>query len=188
MPVSSQHASERSRKSKPRGKHPHNRLSAAFVRTAPPGRHFDGQGLFLLVENNSARRWGQRLTVRGKRRKLGLGGWPVVSLAEAREKALENRRLAKRGGDPLPERTKPSEIVTFESAVDRYLSHKLKEFKNEKRKKDWPSSLNRYAMPVLGRIPVGQITMQNILRVLEPIWTEKTETAQRVRGRIEAVL
>jgi integrase len=173
---------------KPTGKHPHVRLNTAFVRSAPPGRHEDGQGLFLLVEPNGARRWGQRLTVRGKRRELGLGGFPVVSLAEAREAALENRRIARAGGDPLAERKRPSQIVTFVGAVDRYLAHKLKEFSNPKHQAQWRSTLEQYAVPVLGALPVDQIKTQDVLRVLEPIWLEKTETATRVRGRIEAVL
>lgn len=175
-------------KKKPKGRYPHNRLTAAFVKSAPPGRHFDGQGLFLLVERNGARRWGQRLTVRGKRRELGLGGWPVVTLAEAREKALENRRAARAGDSPVSTRVNQTPVLTFSEAVDTYLSFKLKEFRNEKHRLQWRSTLDRYALPILGGMPVDQIQTRDVLRVVEPIWQDKTETASRLRGRIEAVL
>ena len=79
-------------------------MSAAFVRTAPPGRHADGNGLYLFVQPSGTRSWIQRLVIRGRRRELGLGSVALVSLAEAREKALANRKLAREGGDPLAEK------------------------------------------------------------------------------------
>ena len=87
------------RKTKPKGRHPDKALSAAFVRTAPPGRHADGNGLYLFVQPSGTRSWIQRLLIRGRRRELGLGSVALVSLAEAREKALANRKLAREGGD-----------------------------------------------------------------------------------------
>ena len=88
------------RKTKPKGRHPDKVLSAAFVRTAPPGRHADGNGLYLFVQPSGTRSWIQRLVIRGRKRELGLGSVALVSLAEAREKALANRKLAREGGRP----------------------------------------------------------------------------------------
>lgn len=166
------------------------RLTVAKVKSAGPGKYHDrtGTGLLLRVDPNGARFWIQRITVYGKRRELGLGAWPVVTLADAREAALENKRIAYHGGDPLAERRRARDILTFADAVDRYLASKLDEFKNEKHKKQWRSTLDAYARPVLGSMPVRAIAVADVLRVLEPVWTSKTETASRLRGRIEQVL
>ncbi len=91
------------RRTKRRGRHPHNALAPAFVRSAPPGHHIDGNGLYLYVQPTGARSWIQRLVIRGKRCELGLGPVALVPLAEAREKAVANRKLAREGGDPLAE-------------------------------------------------------------------------------------
>ena len=101
------------RRTKPKGRHPHKALSAAFLRAAPPGRHADGNGLFLFVQPSGTRSWIQRLVVRGRRRELGLGSVALVPLAEAREKALANRKLARQGGDPLAEKRRTQGIPTF---------------------------------------------------------------------------
>jgi integrase len=168
---------------------PERALSARFVETvAEPGKYFDGQGLFLRVAPNGARQWVQRITIRGKRCELGLGSPPAVTLATARKVALENRGAAMLGGDPLAERRKAREVLTFAQAVDRYLDAKLSEFRNDKHRKQWRSTLETYALPVLGPKSVAEVTVQDVLRVLEPIWHGKTETATRVRGRIESVL
>ena len=90
-----------SRRTKRRGRHPHHALAPAFVRTAPPGHHIDGHGLYLYVQPTGARSWIQRLVIRGRRCELGLGAVALVSLAEAREQAVANRKLARAGGDPL---------------------------------------------------------------------------------------
>ena len=89
------------RRTKPKGRHPHNALAAAFVRTARVGRHADGNGLYLYVQRTGTRSWIQRLVIRGRKHELGLGSVHLVSLAEAREQALANRKLARSGGDPL---------------------------------------------------------------------------------------
>ena len=105
------------RKTKPRGQHPHKALSAAFVRSvAQAGRYCDGNGLYLHVDPSGARRSVQRLVIRGTPRTLGLGGYAVVSLAEARDVALVNRKLARTGGDPLAERRHARGIPTFEES------------------------------------------------------------------------
>ncbi len=168
---------------------PKRALSARFVATVnEPGKYFDGEGLFLRVTKSLSRQWVQRITVRGKRTELGLGSPPAVSLAMAREMALENRGKAMTGGDPLAEKRKARAALTFKDAVDRYLETKLSEFKSEKHRKQWGATLKTYALPVLGKMRVADITVQDVLRVLEPIWQEKTETAKRLRGRIESVL
>ncbi|MCR9151910.1 MAG: integrase arm-type DNA-binding domain-containing protein [Rhodobacteraceae bacterium] len=168
---------------------PERALSARFVETVTaPGKYFDGHGLFLRVAKNGARQWVQRITIRGKRTELGLGSPPAVTLATARRLALENRGKAMLGGDPLADKRKDREGMSFADAVEKYLAAKLSEFRNEKHRKQWRSTLDAYAAPVLGRKLVSEITVQDVLRVLEPIWREKTETASRLRGRIENVL
>ena len=96
------------RRTKPRGRHPDKALSAAFIRSAPPGRHADGNGLFLYVKPEGTRSWIQRIVIRGRRREMGLGSIALVSLAEARELALANRKLARAGGDPLADNQRVS--------------------------------------------------------------------------------
>ncbi|TRD22343.1 tyrosine-type recombinase/integrase [Palleronia caenipelagi] len=153
-----------------------------------PGKYFDGQGLFLRVAKNGAKQWVQRITIRGKRCELGLGAPPAVSLAVARKMALENRGIAMTGGDPLAEKRKAQGAMTFTDATDKYLATKLSEFKNEKHRKQWRATLDTYALSAIGNRLVSEITVHDIFRVLEPIWTTKTETASRLRGRIENVL
>ena len=106
---------------KHRGRHPHNALSAAFVRSAKPGYYCDGNGLYLRVDRSGARRWEQRLRIHGRPRTLGLGGYRLVSLAEAREKAFMNRKIARSGGDPRTERHKVRDMPTFAEAAARVL-------------------------------------------------------------------
>lgn len=167
------------------------RLTARRVDSiADPGKYHDGggTGLFLRVWPSGSRQWVQRITVRGKRQEIGLGSPPAVSLATARRLALENKGTAMLGGDPLADRRKAREGMTFSDAVDKYLAAKLSEFRNEKHRKQWRSTLDTYAVPILGPKLVSEIAVQDVLRVLHPIWTTKTETASRVRGRIENVL
>jgi integrase len=165
-------------------------LTAAKVKTAKPRKYHDGggTGLFLRVDLNGGRIWIQRIVIQGKRREIGLGAFPVVGLAEARKTALANKQLAYSGGDPLAERRKARETLTFADAVHRYLSAKLDEFRNEKHRKQWLATLDTYARPVLGDMPVRSISVADVLRAVQPIWSDKTETASRLRGRIENVL
>jgi integrase len=176
----------------PRGestRRPAKVLTARFVETVKlPGKYFDGQGLFLRVEKNGSRRWVQRITIRGKRCELGLGSPPAISLAAARNLALEHKGSVMQGGDPLAEKQRSRERMTFAEAVEKYLAAKLSEFRSEKHRRQWRSTLDRYADPVIGRKLVAEITVHDILRVLEPIWHSRTETAARLRGRIENVL
>ena len=110
------------RETKPKGRHPHKALSAAFVRSAPPGRHCDGNGLYLYVQRTGTRSWIQRLVIHGRKRELGLGSVALVSLAEAREQALANRKLARAGGDPLAEKRRSQGIPTFAAAAKRVVA------------------------------------------------------------------
>jgi integrase len=168
---------------------PKKALTALFVRTVTePGKHFDGNGLFLRVNPNGSKAWVQRITIRGKRSELGLGNPGLVLLAEARELARENRKLAQAGGDPMAVKRKARAVPTFEEAVEFYLAGKLAEFRNEKHKAQWRSTLDSYATPFIGALRVDQIGTQDVVRLLQPIWTTKTETASRLRGRVEAVL
>lgn len=169
---------------------PQKALSARFVETVTePGKYFDGQGLFLRVAKNGARQWVQRIVIRGKRCELGLGSPPAVPLATARKLAVENRGKAMLGGDPLAEkRAAKVSALTFTECVAAYIDIKLSEFRSEKHRKQWVSSLERLAMPTLGDKLVRDIDTKDVLRMLEPHWRERTVTAKKLRGRVEAVL
>lgn len=141
-------------------------------------------GLLLQVTPTGARSWLLRATVKGKRRQIGLGSYPDVTLAQARERARGVKDMIWQGIDPLAEKRR----LTFAKAMEKTLEARTAEFRNEKHKKQWRSTLETYAVPMLGNMAVSDIDVSDVLRVLEPIWTTKTETASRLRGRIEAVL
>ena len=122
---------------KPKGRHPHKRLSSAFVRSAPPGRHCDGNGLYLYVQKTGTRSWIQRLVIRGRKRELGLGNAQLVLLAEAREQALANRKLARAGGDPLAEKRRSAGIPTFAEAAKRVIEQKSAGWRNAAVPRNW---------------------------------------------------
>ena len=175
-------------RTKPTGRHPQKALSASFLRSAPPGRHADGNGLYLFVQPSGTRSWIQRLVVRGRRRELGLGSLALVPLAEAREKALANRKLARQGGDPLAEKRRTEGIPTFAEAATRALEQKQAGWRNRKHAREWLSSLRRLAFPRIGKVPVSEVSSADVLEILTPIWHRKAETARRVRLRLRAVL
>ncbi|EYD75856.1 putative P4-family integrase [Rubellimicrobium mesophilum DSM 19309] len=153
-------------------------------------------GLLLQVTPTGGRTWLLRTTVGEKRREIGLGGFPDVPLAQARERAREAKAAIRRGIDPVEERKAARASLaaaqrrglTFGLASDRFLVAKLTEFRNPKHQAQWRSTLDTYARPELGSMLVSDITVQDVLRVLQPLWHDKTETATRVRGRVEAVL
>ena len=153
-------------------------------------------GLLMQLTPNGGRSWLLRASVGGKRREIGLGGFPDVTLAQARDRARDTKEKIRSGIDPVEERkatraaleTAQRRGLTFADAVDRCLAAKLDAFKNAKHRDQWRNTLNTYAMPDLRNMLVDEITVQDVLRVLEPIWRTKTETAKRLRGRIEAVL
>ena len=175
-------------KRKPTGRHPNNALSAAFLRSAPPGRHADGNGLYLFVQPSGTRSWIQRLVVRGRRRELGLGSLALVPLAEAREKALVNRKLAREGGDPLAEKRRTEGIPSFAEAAMRVLEQKRDGWRGRRHHREWMSSLRRFAFPRIGKMPVSEVTSADLLEILTPIWHRKASSARRVRQRLRAVL
>ncbi len=185
---SSTDAAGKPRRTKPRGRHPDKALSATFVRTAPPGRHCDGQGLYLFVQPSGTRSWVQRIVVRGCRREIGLGSAQLVPLTEAREKARANRKLAREGGDPLAEKRRAESTPTFAEAARRVLEQKRAGWRNSRHPRSWLTSLERYAFPRIGGRLVSEVTGADVLEVLMPIWHEKAQTARRVRQRIRAVL
>jgi hypothetical protein len=153
-------------------------------------------GLYLQVTPNNGRTWLLRAKVGDTRREIGLGGYPDVTLSMARDRAREAKDQIRRGIDPIEERKAAKAALTaaqrrgltFADATDKYLAAKLDSFKNPKHRQQWRNTLATYAIPNIGSMLVQDITVQDILRVLEPIWQKKTETASRLRGRIEAVL
>ena len=176
-------------KGKKEGRHPEKALSAAFVRTVTePGKYFDGHGLFLKVDKTGARRWVQRINIRGKRTEMGLGSASLVSLAEAREAALDNRKLARAGGDPLRSKHEAEAILSFEEAARKVHEIHKPSWRNVKHAAQFISTLETYAFPRLGNIKVADVTSADVLAVLQPIWLKKPETARRVRQRIGVIM
>jgi integrase len=168
---------------------PEKALTAQFVRTAQePGKYFDGNGLYLRVEPNGSRFWVQRITIRGKRSELGLGSPSLVPLAEARAKALENRKLAREGGDPLQAKREAMAVMTFEEAARKVHEMHSPTWRNPKHAAQFIATLETYAFPRLGKLKVPEVTTADVLSVLTPIWIEKAETARRVRQRIGTVM
>jgi integrase len=160
------------------------------VRTAPPGRHSVGgvKGLMLVVRPGGSRAWVLRYQRGGRRRDMGVGPYPEVGLADARDKALEARRLLKRDGkDPIAEKGR-AKIKTFKEAAEALIESKRPGRRNPKHRQQWPNTLKAYVYPELGSLDVQTIDTDAVLSVLQPIWTTKTQTASRVRQRIEAVL
>lgn len=168
---------------------PEKALTAQAVRNATaPGKYFDGHGLYLRVEKNGSRFWVQRIFIRGKRSELGLGSASLVSLAEARALAIENRKLARAGGDPLAARREAAAVMTFEEAARKVHELHKPTWKNEKHQRDFIASLESYVFPRLGVMRIPDVNTADVLAVLMPIWTEKPETARRVRQRIGTVM
>lgn len=153
-------------------------------------------GLLLQITPNGGRTWLLRAQVGEKRREIGLGGFPDVTLAMARERAREAKDKIRQGVDPVEQRKAARAALTvaqrrglsFSDAVDRYLAAKMDAFSNAKHRQQWRNTLETHALPELGKMLVHEITVQDVLRVLEPIWQTTTETASRLRGRIEAVI
>lgn len=161
-----------------------------------PGRYADGNGLYLQVGKTGGKSWLLRFMLNGKAREMGLGALADVSLSEAREKAAEARKLLSAKRDPLEARKaaeraaalEAARSMTFKGAAERYIAAHRAAWRNVKHVAQWTATLETYAYPVFGDLPVADVDTGLVLRVLEPIWTQKPETASRVRGRIEAVL
>ncbi|WP_241988059.1 tyrosine-type recombinase/integrase [Dokdonella fugitiva] len=168
-----------------------HRLTARAVATATtPGYIADGGGLYLQITASGARSWVLRFMLRGRAREMGLGSATMVGLAEARQRAAECRRQLADGIDPIDARARAraQNAHTFEAVATEYIDANAGGWRSAKHADQWRQSLGTYAFPVIGRMPVAAIDLAHVLRVLEPVWTTKTETATRVRQRIEAVL
>ena len=152
-------------------------------------------GLYLRVQSQTSRSWVLYSTMNGRRRQMGLGPYPEVSLSMARQLAGEKKNEARAGEDPIEKRRKQElsqrlefqRRTTFSEAVEGYLSIHSKEWKNEKHRKQWSSTLENYAYDYIGDKSVNEITSTDVVKVLSPIWDEKTETATRVRQRMHTI-
>lgn len=168
-----------------------NRLTARRVQTeSSKGYHLDGRGLYLQVTAGGGKSWVYRYTLRGVTRDMGLGSTSTLSLAEARESATEQRKLVAHGVDPIDARNARMELVehTFDKCSREYIKANASSWKSAKTLNQWEQSLKDYVSPVFGSVPVNRIGLTHLIKALNPIWTTKTETATRVRQRVEAVL
>ena len=170
------------------------KLTKAQINKLKSGRHGDGNGLYLVVDPSGARRWIVRVTVKGQKNRkgqplrtdFGLGSADIVDLNEAREKALEYRRMAKQGLNPRF--NAQQEIPTFQEIAQQVHIDRLPTWKNQKHGQQWINTLRDYAFPKIGKMPVDAIGQPEVLMCLSPIWTDKHETARRLAQRIKTVL
>lgn len=168
---------------------PAKQLTARFVQTVTePGKYFAGHSLYLKVDKNGSKFWIQRIVINGKRTEMGLGSVDLVSLAEARAVAFENRKLVLAGGDPLAAKRKARALPTFEEAAHTVHQIHKPTWKNPKHADQFINTLTTYAFPRLAKIKVSDVTSGDVLAVLDPIWLEKSETARRVKQRIGTVM
>ncbi|MEV8879189.1 tyrosine-type recombinase/integrase [Mesorhizobium ciceri] len=183
-----------------------NNLSAVEVaKKAKPGTYGDGGGLYLQVAKSAAKgaqegdvtkSWLFRFMIGGKARYMGLGDVQTFSLKEARERARDARQKVTDGIDPIEVRkekkatlrAEDAKRVTFKQASERYITAHSAGWKNAKHAEQWRNTLATYAWPVIGDLPVAKVDTAHVMQILEPIWATKTETATRVRGRVELVL
>lgn len=174
-----------------------NKLSAVEVaKKTKPGRYGDGGGLWLQISQFGTKAWIFRFMMDGKARQMGLGSVDTFSLKDARECARNARQLVAGGIDPIDVRKKEklaksadnAKRVTFDDATSRFIKAHAPGWRNLKHGDQWKNTLATYAKPTIGNLAVADIETSHIVNILEPIWTTKTETASRVRGRIEAIL
>ena len=161
-----------------------------------PGRYTDEQtkGLHLWVKNTGRKYWNLRYTCSGSRKGIGLGAYPEVSLKQARIRAIEHRNLINKGVDPIQVK-KASNAAAFQPASEKfqdfalnYIATMRPKWRNQKHGDQWVATVTTYAFPVIGALPLAEIDTQHVLDVLTPIWVTKSETAVRLRGRIERIL
>ena len=170
----------------------HNQLTNQQVRSAPAGVHRDGQGLELRVKDTGSRNWVLRITLDGKRRNFGLGGYPAVSLKEARAQAAMLRQRIRNGEAPRPQRKPVAEtaiptVPTFEAVAADVIEFRSGSWTNKRHATQWSESLRLHAYPRLGDRPIDSISTADVLAVLEPIWSAKAETATRVKQRMTVI-
>jgi integrase len=177
------------------------RLTAiAVTRASKPGLYPDGAGLYLRIARNGSKSWAFRFTLNGKPREMGLGGLTKVSLADARKKATDVRRTLSDGYDPVTLRQEEearraaavkltaAHSMTFDKCAEAYISAHEISWRNEKHRQQWRNTLTTYVSSVFGSTPVQNVDIDLVMKVIEPLWRTKTETARRVRGRIEVIL
>ena len=173
------------------------RLSAVRVQSVRNrGYYGDGGGLYLRVAPGGAKGWIFRYGGRGRRRDMGLGGYPAINLRKARELAGDCRSVLAAGLDPIAARNEKraaaaveaAKAMTFADCATAYINAHEAGWRNPKHRQQWKNTLATYVSPVVGKLPVSTVDTGLVLRVLEPIWSRKPETASRVRGRMEAVL
>ena len=167
-----------------------SRLTANFVKNVKiAGKYYDGggHGLCLRVDKKGYKRWVQRIRIGGRQRDLGLGSPPLVSLADARSKALENKRTVINGGNPCNPRSGNPRQITFSEAIKLRFDKQAAEFGSLKHEKQWLSNLRRYVEPSLGRRYVDEITKHDVIAVLQPIWLTKNATARKIQQQIQSI-
>ncbi|HEY1472934.1 MAG TPA: integrase arm-type DNA-binding domain-containing protein [Pseudolabrys sp.] len=173
------------------------KLSALRVaKETKPGLYSDGVGLYLRVTKSGAKSWAFRYMLDRRSREMGLGATHAVGLAEARQKAADARSLCARGVDPLTsknaaeaeKRLKQAIEITFKDCADKYIAAHEKSWRNEKHRAQWRATLATYTYPIIGELPVALVDTALVTKIIEPLWSTKTETASRLRGRIETVL
>lgn len=170
----------------------------AVGRLQEPGMHAVGgvSGLYLQIAPGGTKSWILRVTVGSKRREMGLGAFPEVTLAMARDKGRAARAKVEQGIDPVLDRQRAAsalraaqaQAMTFDEAARLLIDSKGQEWRNPKHRAQWSATLETYASPVIGKLLVSDVNQSHVLAILQPIWKDKTETATRVRGRIEQVL
>jgi integrase len=172
-------------------------LSATKVKSLKkPGDYLDGRGLYLQVRNQSSKSWILKYSMQKRAREMGLGSAFDFDLADARDMRDRYRKLVKLGVDPIEHRktetaertAEKAKAVTFKDAATRYIAANRSGWKNIKHASQWEATLKAYAYPTIGALPVQAIDTALLMKVLEPIWSTKPETASRVRGRIESVI
>lgn len=169
------------------GRSLHKLTALQAAKLNKPGRHSDGGGLYLSIDESGRRRWVFMYTRAGKRVELGVGGRRDLSLADARAEAAGIRAMLAKGIDPKVERARDDTVQTFGACADAYVDAMQASWRNAKHVAQWKMTLTKYAAPIRER-PVYEITTQDILDVLKPLWSRTPETAERLRGRIENVL
>ena len=163
------------------------KLSATRVRALRnPGRYSDGDGLHLFINKRGRKSWVQRITVEGRRRDIGLGGYPTVSLALARKRATDNREAIGNGRDPVADKRRPS-TPTFSEAAHAVHEANKPRWRNGSHTRAWMQTLERHAFPKIGNKPIDTISRTDVLTVLTPIWSTRPETARRVRQRMRTI-
>ena len=168
------------------GSHPRNRLTDLAVRQALPGRHADGHGLHLLVRPSGTRSWMQRLVVLDKRRDMGLGAYPLVSLADARKVAFQNRQQARSGGNPFPKRDAKA-VPTLRQLAESAIEDRRGTWRGAATERAWITPFEKHVFPALGDVRIDQVTLDAVVAVLRPHWRGRGSAGYLLRQRLDLV-